>query len=68
MPKTITMTEEAARSAGFEVAMFGSSSMYDLDLLVKADTDLDDAFDAFCVDTGELLSVNGWLFLWEGDL
>lgn len=39
-----------------------TSSAVDLTVWVKADADLDDAFEAICDDTGERLRVNGWMF------
>ena len=39
-----------------------TSSAVDLTVWVKADADLDDAFEAIFDLTGEPLSINGWLF------
>lgn len=38
-----------------------SNGVYDLDVLVDDDADLDGSFDAVCVETGETLRINGWL-------
>ena len=42
-----------------------SCAEYDLILIVKAGTDLDDRFDAIDEDTGDALKVNGWLWSFE---
>jgi hypothetical protein len=34
---------------------------HSLEVAVADDVDLDDAFEATCLDTGELLRINGWL-------
>lgn len=39
-----------------------SGGLYDLDVTVDDDADLDSTFTAICNDTGETLRVNGWLF------
>lgn len=39
-----------------------TSGAVDLTVWVRAGTDLDDAFEAICDDTGERLRVNGWMF------
>lgn len=36
-----------------------------LEILVKPDADLDGTFRAWCVDTGEFLALNGWLWIFE---
>ena len=41
------------------------STGVDLDLAHAADADLDGTFEATCMDTGEVLQVNGWLFVRE---
>jgi len=35
---------------------------YDLTVWVQPGADLDSTFEAICDDTGERLSINGWLF------
>ncbi len=52
----------AAAPAGFTRAVFASSDSFDLELLVRPDTDFDDRFTAWDIDAEELLAVNGWLF------
>jgi hypothetical protein len=39
---------------------FISDSTNDLDVLVADDADMDGAFDALCLETGEVLRINGW--------
>lgn len=41
------------------------SSQYDLDILCSENADLDGTFTAVCMDTGEELRINGWLFTFE---
>jgi hypothetical protein len=54
-----------APDPGFTRHVAAEGGMYSLDLLVCPDADLDGTFRAWCVDTGEQLSVNGWLFIIE---
>jgi hypothetical protein len=56
------MNKEQAIAAGYIVPAFASSSLHDLELLVKPDEDLDEAFLAWDSASAELLRVNGWLF------
>ena len=58
------MTETAAALAGYTHKVMGDSTEYTLELYVKPDADLDDRFPAICAETGDRLSVNGWLFVW----
>lgn len=39
------------------------SSEYDFEVEVEDGVDLDGTFDAICVETGEHLRINGWLFI-----
>lgn len=39
------------------------SDMYDFEVEVDDDVDLDGTFDALCVETGERLRINGWMFI-----
>jgi hypothetical protein len=48
--------------SGFDRLIDLTGGPYDLTVWVKADADLDDQFEAICDDTGERLSINGWLF------
>lgn len=57
--------EASARERGYTQAIMASGGCYDLELLIKPDTDLDDRFTAFDVDNGEYLAINGWLFSFE---
>ncbi len=38
-----------------------SSGLYDLDVLVPEDADLDGTFDAIDVESGDTLRINGWM-------
>lgn len=38
---------------------------YTLELRIPVDADLDGTFMAVCLETGETLSINGWLFTFE---
>jgi len=51
---------------GFTRRIFASGGCYDLDLMIKPDSELDGTFPAFDLDSGEKLHVNGWLFEIEG--
>ena len=50
------------RPTGFDRLIDLTGGPYDLTVWVKADANLDDQFEAICDDTGERLSINGWLF------
>jgi hypothetical protein len=39
---------------------FLSDGMTDLEVEVAENTDFDDQFEAWCIDTGERLLINGW--------
>lgn len=43
------------------------SAGHDLHLAFAPNADLDLSFEATCLDTGESLKVNGWLFTFESD-
>jgi hypothetical protein len=65
---TPTSPRATAESKGYTkhvLLMSGVGGCYDLELLVKPDADLDSRFSAFDLDTGEMLTVNGWLFSTE---
>lgn len=49
------MSNEPTRSAIIEMGP------YTLDVTFSADADLDGTFSAVCNDTGDKLSINGWL-------
>lgn len=40
---------------------------YSLHLAFAPDEDIDGAFEAMCLETGEMLLVSGWLFSFEED-
>jgi hypothetical protein len=42
-----------------------SCSHYDLLVQVADSQDLDCTFEAKCLDTGEMLTINGWCFTFE---
>lgn len=58
---------ELARAAGLVRAVQADSEngVYSHELLVQPDADLDGSFVAFDVDAGELITLNGWLYLIE---
>ena len=37
-----------------------SDVLHDLDVLVADDADMDGTFDAICIETGDMLRINGW--------
>lgn len=63
------MTDPAdlAAERGHTETGFFSSSDNDLSLAFASGADLDGSFDATCLDTGERLTVNGWLYVAELD-
>jgi hypothetical protein len=66
MTTTARMTTEAqAREAGFTREVIASSLQQDLNLLIAPDTDLDGEFAAFDLDALELISVKGWIGVFE---
>jgi hypothetical protein len=69
-PETLTATparspEQLAIERDHGGRGFFTSSEVDLDLAYPAGADLDGRFDATCLDTGDRLQVNGWLFVRE---
>ena len=42
-----------------------SCSQYDLFIHIDSSVDLDSTFKALCLDSGEILTINGWLFTFE---
>lgn len=40
---------------------FMSDGVNDLDVLVDSHADLDGEFEGICTDTGEVLSIKGWM-------
>lgn len=62
------MTDNVATLQGYTKHVLAFSDQFDLDLLVKPDTDFDDAFKAWDTDAQEFIRVNGWLFTIEEGL
>ena len=56
------MTDNVAVLEGYTEAITADCSQHKLFLLVKPDTDFDDAFRAWDCDAQEFIRVNGWLF------
>lgn len=56
------MSDNTATLAGFTRDVMAFSSMVDLHLLIKPDTDLDSRFKAWDCDEQEWIIVNGWNF------
>jgi hypothetical protein len=59
------MPQQEAIAAGYTKSVLASNDHFDLELLVKPDTDFDSAFAAFDTAEGEMLKVRGWLFTIE---
>lgn len=59
------MSKLTPHQQGYTEALEGSSTHYDLTLLVKPGTDLDSTFTAYDVECSEFIAVNGWLFSFE---
>lgn len=58
-------TDNGAAMAGFTDQYMADCDAGELHLSVKPGTDLDDRFKAFCHDTQEYITLNGWLFSFE---
>lgn len=59
-------SDNGARMAGFTQEYIAESGRcVDLHISVKPGTNFDDAFKAFCHDTQEYITVNGWLFTFD---
>ncbi|PTQ98424.1 hypothetical protein C8K18_1076 [Paraburkholderia sp. GV068] len=58
-------TEAQAREAGFTREVVASSLGQDLNLLIPPDVALDGKFQAFDLDALEMVSVTGWLGVFE---
>jgi hypothetical protein len=56
---------EKITQLGYTEKVFASGGCYDLELLVKPDTDLDGLFFAFDTVANELLQIHGWNFIIE---
>lgn len=63
----MTSIELNAAANGFTRRVELTSWTVDLNVWVAPETDLETAFAAICDDTGESLTVNGWLFDVESD-
>ncbi len=59
------MSDNVAVLDGFTREVVAESDTMTLCLLVKPDTDFDDAFKAWDMDEQEFIRVNGWLFTVE---
>ena len=46
----------------FTQPLYLTSVEFELDLLIKPGTDIDGTFEAWCLDTEEIIHVNGWMF------
>lgn len=56
------MTDNVAVLDGYTEEVYMTGGGYDLNLLVKPDTDLDGSFKAWDMAEQEYIKVNGWLF------
>lgn len=61
----MTTPHQLAAERGHTETGHFTSSDNDLSLAFAAGADLDGRFDATCLDTGERLAVNGWLYVAE---
>lgn len=61
------MTYSEAVAAGYNKSYTVSYGVGVWDMLVKADSDLDDEVVVYCVDEGCTFTVSGWLAEWEFD-
>lgn len=60
-------TRHIAETRGHEVSAYLSAGGHDLHVAFAPGTDLDLSFEATCLDTGDRLTVNGWLYAAEPD-
>lgn len=59
-------SDNGAHMAGYTQEYIAESGRcVDLHISIKPGTDLDSAFKAFCHDTQEYITVNGWLFTFD---
>lgn len=59
-------SDNGAHMAGYTVEYLAKSGRcVDLHISVKRSADLDGTFKAFCHDTQEYITVNGWLFTFD---
>jgi hypothetical protein len=58
------MTQNQARSQGYTREVLAEGGAYSLELLIQEDADLD-AFPAYCLAEGKMLTINGWNFTFE---
>lgn len=54
--------KDSLMQPGFTNLIDLTGGPYDLTVWVQPGADLDSTFEAICDDTGERLSINGWLF------
>lgn len=59
------MSDNIATLEGYTRDLFAYSGSFDLHILVRPDTDLDDRFKAWDCDLQEWVRLNGWLFTFE---
>jgi len=59
------MTDNVAVIKGYTKHVVAYTSVYELDLLVKPDVDLDSSFWAWDTDLQEFVKLSGWLWRFE---
>lgn len=62
------MTDNVAIPEGYTKGVFAHSVSFDMHLLIKSDTDLDQRFRAWDLYNQEYVNVNGWLFEFEEEV
>ncbi len=56
------MTDNVAIQEGYTQEIIAMGGRFDLSLLIKPETDLEDSFRAWDMDEQEFIRVNGWNF------
>lgn len=51
--------------AGYTDRYMADCTQHALEILVQPEADMDGTFRAWCVDTGEFLALNGWMWTYE---
>lgn len=54
-----------AIAKGYTVEYYAEGGCESLHVMVKPDTNLDGSFKAYCLDTDEIIRINGWMFIFD---
>lgn len=59
------VADATAKQRGLTREILAEGGDYVLDLMVRPDADLDGTFEAYDLDEGDFITINGWLFVIE---